>query len=724
MRRLTRGVVSLPALVLLASCASVAGDPEAESGETAVVGGTQADGAELAAIGRVRIGGRDYGHEVCTATLVAPQLVMTAAHCRDVERETTWGGAEFLVGGKAYAVKAEITTGPSGIGYIGAGRDAALYLLESPVPASVATPIPVRARSLDVSDEGKTFTVVGFGRGPGIGKTRTKGPMTLGAVSGNPYRKRFHTEAAYVEYVLQKTGAAPTTPFDALELSANAYEVHGGLADGDATTCYGDSGGPLLDKVGDHYELVAVTTGGDEDCVLGTVFTAMGAEVQDALTRAVASPDPLAFCDVETPTAPWRGDRSRCNGSEAIRCVAGRTSSIHLDDCASYGLASTCELRATDTGARCSHAASSAAPPSLSASPRAVVQLALGYLGNACALRRSGRVDCWGNWGRIGVTAAPAPFGGLKDVVSLTQGRHGFYALRRGGEIVYWGEDREGATSELEGPSTVFTVPGAVELSGVCARTAGGTVTCFEDGPLGDPTAVPGLTGVVQLAGGVDSESVSVPTGEVAYNRGRDFTCARRVNGTVRCWGSNRYGQLGAGIPYQTEEIPVPVQVLNLTDAVDIAASEHSACAVRASGRVVCWGKLSEGTVTKTGPLAYGEWFEQPVELAGVSDAVRVSVGNGNVWSTQVCALRKGGIVTCWGDQGYHVRGVTADERALKPATDIRELAGAVSVTTSGKGTCAVMPNGVDVHCWGRGLGLTRAAFNGTNFSIPQKIEL
>lgn len=28
-------------------------------------------------------------------------------------------------------------------------------------------------------------------------------------------------------------------------------------------------------------------------------------------------------------------------------------------------------------------------------------------------------------------------------------------------------------------------------------------MTCFEDGPVGGPTLVPGLTGVVQLAGGV-----------------------------------------------------------------------------------------------------------------------------------------------------------------------------------------------------------------------------
>lgn len=53
----------------------------------------------------------------------------------------------------AHPVRAEVTTGPDGIGYIGSGRDAAMCLLESLVPATVATPIPVRKQPLAVTDE-------------------------------------------------------------------------------------------------------------------------------------------------------------------------------------------------------------------------------------------------------------------------------------------------------------------------------------------------------------------------------------------------------------------------------------------------------------------------------------------------------------------------------------------------------------------------------------------
>jgi len=73
-----------------------------------------------------------------------------------------------------------------------------------------------------------------------------------------------------------------------------------------------------------------------------------------------------------------------------------------------------------------------------------------------------------------------------------------------------------------------------------CARKTDGTIACWGDnfhGQLGDgttterhsPTAVPALSGVVEIA------------------VGDAHTCARKTDGTVACWGWNEYGQLGDG---------------------------------------------------------------------------------------------------------------------------------------------------------------------------------
>ncbi|MBK6534436.1 MAG: hypothetical protein IPF99_34195 [Deltaproteobacteria bacterium] len=108
-------------------------------------------------------------------------------------------------------------------------------------------------------------------------------------------------------------------------------------------------------------------------------------------------------------------------------------------------------------------------------------------------------------------------------------------------------------------------------------RAAGdGSVQCWGDnsfGQLGDgtmtnrwnPTAVPGLAGVVQLAVGFG------------------YTCARLGDGSVRCLGANAAGQLGDG-PRTSRSNPTLVP--GLTGVVELAAGLIHTCARLADGSV------------------------------------------------------------------------------------------------------------------------------------------
>lgn len=97
-----------------------------------------------------------------------------------------------------------------------------------------------------------------------------------------------------------------------------------------------------------------------------------------------------------------------------------------------------------------------------------------------------------------------------------------------------------------------------------------------------DPVTVPGLCDVEQ----------------VVTNWPNDVTCTRHRDGTVRCWGSNRYDMLGtghdgdsrceSGEPCRTSPALVP----GLTDVVDLASNDFSVCAVRRDGSVWCWGDV------------------------------------------------------------------------------------------------------------------------------------
>lgn len=79
------------------------------------------------------------------------------------------------------------------------------------------------------------------------------------------------------------------------------------------------------------------------------------------------------------------------------------------------------------------------------------------------------------------------------------------------------------------------------------------------------PTAVLGLTGVVrQVLSGYQS------------------TCARRDDGSVWCWGSNTYGELGDGT-VAPRTIPVPV--VGVTDATQVAVGVGGARVRDSHGR-------------------------------------------------------------------------------------------------------------------------------------------
>jgi V8-like Glu-specific endopeptidase len=114
------------------------------------------------------------GTGICTGTLIAPNLVLTARHCVSAENttsQTTCPNAQFgadftnvrvttdteLSG--AQFISAEKVHRPSGNSYC--GRDIALLRLDATIPDSTATPIPPRVNgSVSV---GETYAAVGYG---------------------------------------------------------------------------------------------------------------------------------------------------------------------------------------------------------------------------------------------------------------------------------------------------------------------------------------------------------------------------------------------------------------------------------------------------------------------------------------------------------------------------------------------------------------------------------
>ena len=132
-----------------------------------------------------------------------------------------------------------------------------------------------------------------------------------------------------------------------------------------------------------------------------------------------------------------------------------------------------------------------------------------------------------------------------------------------------------------------------------------------------------------------------------------DGTCALLLTGHVDCWAENTYGQLGDGTnsgPEECGSLPcstIPVEVLGLTEASEVAQGQSHACALLTDGHVECWGSNANGLLGD-GKDEFGTLSTTPVQVVEIPDAIQIAAG-----ANYTCALLPGGHVKCWGEGTY-----------------------------------------------------------------------
>jgi alpha-tubulin suppressor-like RCC1 family protein len=295
------------------------------------------------------------------------------------------------------------------------------------------------------------------------------------------------------------------------------------------------------------------------------------------------------------------------------------------------------------------------------------VQVVAGYA-HTCALRSNGTVWCWGgnSAGDLGDgtytdRATPVRVSNLNGAVAVSGGSHHTCATRFSGTLWCWGWNvggvlGDGTTVWRTTPVRVKGLTGVVQASTdgnahTCALVSGGTVQCWGynvSGQVGDgtttdrylPVAVQGLPGPV----------TQVETGLL-------FSCARRADGSVWCWGQNDFGALGDG---STVDRLVATESL-MTNAVSVDGGAAHTCARTKANRVKCWGQNASGqlgngttTLSRTAPVAV-------VALTGVHG---ITLGE-----YHSCAVLRDGTMRCWGanDDGRLGNGTTVDSAFPTP---------------------------------------------------------
>jgi hypothetical protein len=219
------GLVAVAGLALVAGCLEES-DLPVEAATAPIIGGIED-------LGHPNVVMLTSSTGLCTGTLVAPRVVLTAAHCVD-----TAGGATVLFGSSADDPEAISVSAPQIVFHryydptqIGSGLpfDIAMVRLSEPAPAGIE-PMEMNLEPLSQDLVGTTMLAVGFGANNGAAQT------------GFGVKRR-------VDLPIETIGALLI-----------------GSGNDDKNTCQGDSGGPGI-LVFDGIEHVAgITSTGPAGC--------------------------------------------------------------------------------------------------------------------------------------------------------------------------------------------------------------------------------------------------------------------------------------------------------------------------------------------------------------------------------------------------------------------------------------------------------------------------
>jgi alpha-tubulin suppressor-like RCC1 family protein len=256
--------------------------------------------------------------------------------------------------------------------------------------------------------------------------------------------------------------------------------------------------------------------------------------------------------------------------------------------------------------------------------------------GNHTCVLSGGNVWCWGqnSQGQLGdgtKNDRNIPVNVLSSVVDITAGLDYTCAIMTYGQVKCWGNNDQGQLAD--GTKIDRATPTlAALISGIsnvdagqnksCGLTSSGLLRCMGNSATQD------VGGIVPITGGLPESNLDVAVNRfgslvmaliedgvpVAFQAGQfreisninhvvdvdsglGHVCTLINDGTVQCWGSNVYGQLGRNSKISSSE---PLPVLNISSAWQLAVGKNHACVLIISSNpgtddIQCWGLNKDG---------------------------------------------------------------------------------------------------------------------------------
>ena len=366
---------------------------------------------------------------------------------------------------------------------------------------------------------------------------------------------------------------------------------------------------------------------------------------------------------------------------------------------------------------------------------RTAKAVSLGW-SHTCALLDDHSVQCWGGnpYGQVGdgtrgtnrQTPVSVNLGDGVKARGIGVGERHSCALLSDGKVACWGANSvgqlgDGSNTPSNAPVTVGIETGrsAVELAvgdfHACAILDDGSLVCWGGNSSGDL----GIgTNTVS-----ENSPVAVDLGEgrkaFGISAGRGHTCALLDDDSVKCWGRNRFGQVGDETIIN-RNTPTAV-ALGTGRPVRVGAGGHSSCALFDDDSLACWGN------NDLGQLGTGEeTFVVTPEALDTGDDTIAAIDGG---LQHGCALFTDSdsnvTLKCWGGNGSGQLGLNDQTNRFRP-TEITSTNTPTSISVGSSHTCAIFTfNTTDtLTCWGENedgqLGL-----GGTNDrTVPTTVDL
>ncbi len=229
-----------------------------------------------------------------------------------------------------------------------------------------------------------------------------------------------------------------------------------------------------------------------------------------------------------------------------------------------------------------------------------------------------------------------------------------------------------------------------------CLWRDDGTVACWGRGQYGElgngqSPDTPRLT-----AAAVRTSATEVLDGVAQVSTGDDYTCARRREGSIWCWGSNALGQLGNGKREGIGVFASTVMEKNkkpTRGATDLFAGLRHACVRRGGGALSCWGDNSRGELGRKGG---GAFMGTVPRASDGPQFARVALGLGFT-----CALMSDGTVRCLSGPNDGSFGAAFENRIINGPDD-QPLSGVADIIAR-RGHVCTLQFDQTVRCWGDG---------------------